>query len=86
MLVNQEVILPNIAYTGGPAAVHYWLQLKPIFDKLNIFYPMVVLRNGMLVVNADQANFLNESALVWKDLFHPTEQVVNIALKSDSLV
>ncbi|HMY62678.1 MAG TPA: bacillithiol biosynthesis cysteine-adding enzyme BshC [Bacteroidia bacterium] len=77
----QEVILPNIAYTGGPAEVHYWLQLKPIFDKLNIFYPMVVLRNGMLVVNADQANFLNESALVWKDLFHPTEQVVNIALK-----
>ena len=78
----QEIILPNIAYTGGPAEVHYWLQLKSIFDKLKVFYPMVVLRNGMMVVNADQATVLNESALEWKDLFHPTEQVVNIALKS----
>ena len=78
----QEIILPNISYTGGPAEVHYWLQLKPIFDKLNIFYPMLVLRNGMLVVNSDQAKVLRESKLLWKDLFHPTERVVNIALKN----
>ncbi len=78
----QELILPNLAYTGGPAEVHYWLQLKPIFDKLNIFYPMLVLRNGMLVVNSDQAKVLQEAELLWKDLFHPTEQVVNKALKN----
>ncbi|MEQ6329287.1 bacillithiol biosynthesis BshC, partial [Pseudomonas chengduensis] len=24
----QEVILPNLAYAGGPAEVIYWLQLK----------------------------------------------------------
>src|SRR5690606_23983307 len=28
----QEMILPNLAYVGGPAEIAYWLQLKPVFD------------------------------------------------------
>src|SRR5690606_8030207 len=27
----QEIILPNLAYIGGPAEVIYWLQLKSVF-------------------------------------------------------
>jgi uncharacterized protein YllA (UPF0747 family) len=29
--VYQEAVLPNLAYTGGPAEVAYWMQLKPVF-------------------------------------------------------
>ena len=32
----QEVILPNIAYAGGPAEVIYWLQLKAVFDHFKV--------------------------------------------------
>ncbi|MEY3646967.1 MAG: hypothetical protein RL127_1675 [Bacteroidota bacterium] len=28
----QEIILPNLAYLGGPAEVGYWFQLKSVFD------------------------------------------------------
>lgn len=48
----QEVILPNIAYVGGPAEVIYWLQLKSVFDRHNVPFPMLMPRNfGMVVEN-----------------------------------
>ncbi len=47
----QEVILPNLAYLGGPAEVSYWLQLKPVFEHYNIPFPILMPRNFALVVN-----------------------------------
>ncbi len=42
--VFEEIILPNLAYVGGPAEVAYWLQLKPIFDYYEVRFPVVILR------------------------------------------
>jgi bacillithiol biosynthesis cysteine-adding enzyme BshC len=42
--IYQELILPNIAYIGGPAEIAYWLQLKPIFDANKVNFPALVLR------------------------------------------
>src|SRR5690606_10787321 len=36
----QEIILPNLAYTGGPAEVVYWLQLKGVFDAFKVPFPI----------------------------------------------
>ncbi len=49
--VYQEVILPNIAYLGGPAELVYWLQLKPVFDQFKIDFPVLLPRNFALYVN-----------------------------------
>ncbi|WP_375579341.1 bacillithiol biosynthesis cysteine-adding enzyme BshC [Marivirga tractuosa] len=50
--VYQEVILPNLAYTGGPAEVAYWMQLKPVFDSQHIPFPILLPRNfGMIIPN-----------------------------------
>ena len=46
----QEIILPNLAYVGGPAEVGYWLQLKGIFDLHQVPYPILLPRNFALVV------------------------------------
>ncbi len=40
----QETILPNIAYVGGPGEMHYWLELKPVFDAFDVFYPVLLPR------------------------------------------
>ena len=42
--VYQEVILPNLAYIGGPAEVAYWLQLKDVFDQYEIPFPVLFPR------------------------------------------
>ena len=48
----QEVILPNLAYLGGPAEVVYWLQLKGIFDAFGVPFPVLLPRNFALILDA----------------------------------
>ncbi|SMG41951.1 bacillithiol biosynthesis cysteine-adding enzyme BshC [Marivirga sericea] len=50
--VYQEAVLPNLAYTGGPAEVAYWMQLKPVFESFKIPFPILLPRNfGMIIPN-----------------------------------
>ncbi|WP_417427724.1 bacillithiol biosynthesis cysteine-adding enzyme BshC [Halpernia sp.] len=46
--VYQEYILPNIAYIGGNAEVMYWLELKELFKKIDLAFPILIPRNSML--------------------------------------
>lgn len=47
----QEVILPNLAYVGGPAEVNYWFQLKEMFGVNGIQFPILELRKSLIVLN-----------------------------------
>lgn len=47
----QEMILPNLAYLGGPAEVIYWLQLKSIFDHFEVPFPVLLPRNFALLLD-----------------------------------
>jgi bacillithiol biosynthesis cysteine-adding enzyme BshC len=53
--VYQEVLLPNIAYVGGPGEIQYWLQLKPVFDAFDVQMPVVLLRDSAVLVNQASA-------------------------------
>lgn len=46
----QEFILPNLAYIGGPAEVVYWLQLKAVFDRFKVPFPILMPRNFALII------------------------------------
>ncbi|MBK6266875.1 bacillithiol biosynthesis cysteine-adding enzyme BshC [Marivirga sp. S37H4] len=51
----QEIILPNLAYTGGPAEVAYWMQLKLVFKHFDVPFPILLPRNfGMIIPNKIQ--------------------------------
>jgi bacillithiol synthase len=65
----QEVILPNIAYIGGPAEVAYWLQLKEVFQHYQVPFPIVMPRNFALVVNKSSTKKLYKLAIKPADLF-----------------
>ncbi|MEA5461254.1 bacillithiol biosynthesis cysteine-adding enzyme BshC [Arcicella sp. LKC2W] len=67
--VYQEVILPNLAYIGGPSEVPYWLQLKEIFDIHQIPFPILMPRNFGLVVNKPSAKKIEKLGLSANDLF-----------------
>ncbi len=47
----QEIILPNLAYIGGPAEVSYWLQLKGVFDHYKVPFPILIPRNFAVIFN-----------------------------------
>ena len=49
----QEVVLPNLAYIGGPAEIAYWLQLKGVFDHFHLPFPILFPR--LFVMNIARA-------------------------------
>ncbi|USQ03297.1 bacillithiol biosynthesis cysteine-adding enzyme BshC [Aquirufa antheringensis] len=65
----QEVILPNLAYIGGPAEVAYWLQLKGIFDLHQVPFPILLPRNFAIVKTQKQAEKAEKLGLNLADLF-----------------
>ncbi len=46
----QEWILPNLVYVGGASEVHYWTQLKGLFDNYKIPVPIVHLRTSNIII------------------------------------
>ncbi len=67
--VYQEVILPNIGYTGGPAEVAYWLQLKGVFDLHQVSFPILLPRNFGMVISRNVGRKIHKLELGTEDLF-----------------
>ncbi len=65
----QEVILPNLCYVGGGGEIAYWLQLKAYFEKVNIPFPILLLRNSVQVISAKQQKKLNNLEVSLEELF-----------------
>ena len=65
----QEVILPNLCYIGGGGELAYWLELKSYFDVSKITFPVLLLRNSVLLATKKQADKADKLGLNWSDLF-----------------
>lgn len=69
----QEVILPNLCYIGGGGEIAYWLELKAMFKENDIPFPILLLRNSVLLIDEKQEkklrkyNLLNENIFLKKD-------------------
>lgn len=73
--VYQELILPNIAYIGGPGEIHYWLELKPVFDALGVFYPVLLPRLSLFALSEKQMNKWTSLGLTQDDFSEKIETV-----------
>jgi bacillithiol biosynthesis cysteine-adding enzyme BshC len=69
----QEMILPDLAYLGGPAEVIYWLQLKGIFDHFEIPFPVLLPRNFGLILDKKIQKKIEQIGWSHKDLFKDYE-------------
>lgn len=84
--VYQERILPNLAYIGGPGEVHYWLQLMNVFNRFKVSYPIVMLRNCMLLINKQQSQRMASLGLTLQDLFRSPEKVILEVIKKQATI
>jgi bacillithiol biosynthesis cysteine-adding enzyme BshC len=75
--IYQEMILPNLAYVGGPAEVAYWLQLKPVFDHYDMAFPVLMPRNFSMIINKGSCNKLQKLGLDVQSFFAPLEDIKN---------
>lgn len=67
--VFQELILPNLSYVGGGAEVAYWLQLKGVFEALNVFFPQVMLRDGFVVFSERISRKMDQEDILSHEVF-----------------
>jgi bacillithiol synthase len=73
----QEMILPNLAYVGGPAELVYWLQLKGVFENFKTALPILMPRNFAMVIDPPTAKKFEKTKLEWKDLFEEKNYLFN---------
>lgn len=77
----QEMVLPNLCYIGGPGELAYWLQLRPVFDAMEIPFPLIQLRFSAQIISEKQmrriqkmgfdfVSFSRDKKLVLKELLN----------------
>lgn len=80
----QEVILPNLCYIGGGGELAYWLQLKSNFEAQHVTFPMLLLRNSVLVITSRQREKLQKLNLEVDDLFLNQDELMTKVTKQIS--
>ncbi|WP_100612254.1 bacillithiol biosynthesis cysteine-adding enzyme BshC [Confluentibacter lentus] len=73
----QEVILPNLCYIGGGGELAYWLQLKDFFNTVNVPFPILLLRNSVLIKTQKQSDKLEKLGISNEDLFLKRDAFIN---------
>ena len=73
----QEIILPNLCYIGGGGEIAYWLELKSFFDAVKITFPILLVRNSVLLNTEKQAQKADKLGLSWADLFTKPADLIN---------
>ncbi len=82
----QEIILPNLSYIGGGGEIAYWLELKTMFENNEITFPLLLLRNSVLIVTKKQVDKANNLDLKWLDLFKKQDELIkNQTIKKSTI-
>jgi bacillithiol biosynthesis cysteine-adding enzyme BshC len=87
--VYQQIILPNVAYVCGPAELHYWHQLYPVFVQEKIVAPLLLLRDSYLAIDSKIQQFLTTYDLteiaLW-DGFEAAAEIVKNKLTEENSI
>lgn len=73
--VYQETVLPNIAYIGGGGELAYWMQLRWLFQGLQVPMPAVLLRTSAAFLPSKLMRLWEAEGLSVSDLFQPLDAV-----------
>lgn len=84
--VYQETILPNLCYIGGGGELAYWLELKDVFELYQVTFPILLLRNSVVILSEKQAKKLDALGLSYKDVFTKQDLLVQQKTKQYSQV
>ena len=80
----QEVILPNLCYIGGGGELAYWFQLKAFFNEVKVPFPIMLLRNSVLIQSVQQQKKLKNLNISNEDIFLKREVFINKKVKEIS--
>ncbi|MBL4715317.1 MAG: bacillithiol biosynthesis cysteine-adding enzyme BshC [Bacteroidia bacterium] len=80
----QEKILPNLAYIGGGAEVAYWFEYKKMFEHHNIAFPIIFLRNSVMVLDEATQKNMEKLQLIETQLFKDENTLIKEYVEANS--
>ena len=84
--VYQETVLPNIAYVGGGGEIAYWLQLKGVFKALDLDFPLLRVRDSILLLRERDFADMESLGVTIKDLKQDIDAMIKaIALEEGEI-
>jgi bacillithiol biosynthesis cysteine-adding enzyme BshC len=66
--IAQDLLLPTVAYIGGPSEVAYFAQLRPIYQFFQRKPPMIMARASLTLLQERFANILKKYNLEFEDV------------------
>jgi bacillithiol synthase len=73
--VYQEIILPNLAYVGGPAEIAYWLEYKSMFAHFHTGFPLLILRSCAMLLDESSRAKMERLGMSATDIFKPAGEL-----------
>ncbi len=74
----QETILPNVAYVGGGGELAYWMQLKWLFQAVQVPMPAVLLRTSAGFLSNKHDRLRTRMGLAVDDLYRPAHELMDL--------
>lgn len=72
----QQLILPNLAYIGGPGELAYWLEFQSFFKKSEVLFPILMPRNFVLFVQKGTASKIEKLHFSTVDVFKKEQNLI----------
>jgi bacillithiol biosynthesis cysteine-adding enzyme BshC len=73
--IIQDVLLPTVAYVGGPGEINYFAQLPPLYAHFGLASPLLVPRGRFRCVDARTRRWLGQLGLKAADLSLPGDEL-----------
>lgn len=83
--IYQEIILPNLAYVGGPGEVAYWLELGKLFEHFNLSMPQLVPRANFGIIDERSLDTMQRVGVDYDDLLKDPEEVIRAKFVEDEV-
>ena len=71
----EEIVLPNLCYIGGGGEISYWLQLQSAFVVNKVTFPILLVRNSVLLATEKQLKKADKLNLSWANLFSNQQEL-----------
>ncbi len=80
----QEMVLPNLCYIGGGGELAYWFELKHYFKKVDVPFPILLLRNSALIISEKQVQKLGKLNISLEEIFLKQHDLITKKIKEIS--
>lgn len=72
----QQMILPNVAYVGGPGELVYWLQYKALFDHYRVAFPVLQPRFFGMQLSQKDLEWMRKNRVTVNELIQDFDEAL----------